>query len=488
MTATARDWEELLRGHRGTYGERMMAAYDELDRRLVAAGFPPTSPWWRDRIAEHYAGGRQVMVARVGRRGGKSSTVSRVAVLEALHGEHRIPPGDLGVVAVVSTRRDEAANRLRTIRAILDALGIEHRPCDGGLELVDRPVAFKVYAASIAGVSGFTAIFILLDEVAKWRDAETGANPATEVIASVRPTMATQPRASMWLVSSPMGTFDAHYDAFERGTTAEQLTAHAPSWVANPTLTEEQTRRLEPSSLVWAREYAAVPQAEVESSLLSAELLSRSLLPELHGPEPGHVYIATTDPATRSNAWTFCITTRTHGDVRRVVLAREWRGTKDRPLDPDEVARDQAGLMARFGCRVVIGDQWAADALAASYRRAGVGYHSEPWTPALRAEAYEGLAALLASDRLRVPPDDLVRSDLLGLLRVLTRNGETYLLQERNGRHSDYAPAIAMGALRATVAPREVPREQDPIKRAAFERVRERKKREERMGLLLGRR
>ena len=75
--------------------------------------------------------------------------------------------------------------------AVLDALGIKHRPIDGGVELVDRPIAFKVYTASIAWVSGFTCIRAIADEAAKWRDADTGANPAREVLASLRPTMAT---------------------------------------------------------------------------------------------------------------------------------------------------------------------------------------------------------------------------------------------------------------------------------------------------------
>ena len=67
------------------------------------------------------------------------------------------------MVAFLSTTRDEASQRLRTIRAILDALGVKYRPVDGGVELADRPIVFKVYTASIAGVSGFTCICAVCD-------------------------------------------------------------------------------------------------------------------------------------------------------------------------------------------------------------------------------------------------------------------------------------------------------------------------------------
>ncbi len=144
---------------RAAYAAEMNARFDALERALVAKGFPATSPWWREKgVRRHFDhGGRQV-VLRVGRRGGKSSTLCRIGVVEALYGRHVVPPGDLGVVAIISVNRDEASQRLRTIKAILDAIGVAYRPIDGGIELEGRSVGFKVYTASVSGVSGFTAI------------------------------------------------------------------------------------------------------------------------------------------------------------------------------------------------------------------------------------------------------------------------------------------------------------------------------------------
>jgi len=224
----------------------IVANLDPMERALINRGFPGMTDWWRTTITEFYRSGRRQLVLRVGRRGGKSTTLCRVAVLEALYGGHSIPPGDVGVVAIVSVSRDQSAERLRTVRAILDALRIGYRPIDGGIELTGAPIVFKTFAASIAGVSGFTCICAICDEVSKWRDNDSGTNPASEVLSSLRPTLAGQPHARIFLSSSPMGTGDAHAKAFDLGDTEFQRTAHAPTWIARPSLSEIETRALEP--------------------------------------------------------------------------------------------------------------------------------------------------------------------------------------------------------------------------------------------------
>jgi len=455
-----------------SHAEEILARFGEVDAKLVAAGFPRTSDWWRTTIETWYRAGTRQLVARVGRRGGKSSSLSRLAVVEAVYGKHEVPPGDVGTVAIVSTDRPEAMGRLRTIEAILDALGIVWRPCKGGIvgiELVGRRVAFRVFTATISGVSGFTGIFVLCDEVAKWADADTGANPATEVISSVRPTMQTQANARMVLSSSPMGMLDAHYDAFEAGETDLQVTAFAPSWVANPTISEAQTRRDEPDESKWLREYAAIPQAEVESSLLSEMVVDRATRESpLDVPRtPGHWYVATIDAATRGNAWTLIVATRGPDRVRRIVLAREWRGTRSIPLVPSEVFQEIKGLLAPYGLTWLTSDQWAGDALRDIARQCGLSLALEAWTNVNKREAYEGLRSMLLDEELELPPDDAVKIDLLGIRKKLTRNGVTYELSTQGARHSDYAPALAMAAMKVRGVARIEPPPKSATEKAA---------------------
>lgn len=239
----------------------IVARIDALETALADKSFPRLAPWWRSTIERFYRSNKRQLVLRVGRRGGKSSTLCRIAVLEALCGDHNVTAGDVGIVGIVSVSRDEAASRLRTIRSILDALGVKYRERDQSIELVDRPIVFKVYTATIAGVVGGTWICAICDEVCRWRDSDSGANPASQVLASLRPCLATMPNAKIFLSSSPLGLEDAHAKAFEQGETEFQSTAHAPTWEANPSLSEAATRALEPHEPTWRREFAAIPQA-----------------------------------------------------------------------------------------------------------------------------------------------------------------------------------------------------------------------------------
>lgn len=436
----------------------VLAGCELIESRLVAKGFPATSSWWRETFERWYLSGRRQLVARVGRRGGKSSSFSRLAVAEALFGHHDVPPGDLGWVAIISTDRREAVGRLRTIEAILDALGIEWDPAPGlthAIQLRDKRVGFRVFTASIRGVSGFTSIFVLCDEVAKWMDADTGSNPATVVLQSVRPTMQTMPSARIALSSSPMARWDAHYDAFEAGETAYQLTAYAPTWEAHPALTEEQTRRDEPDEFAWSREYRAFPADEMlESILTGAELDAvRRLAPNDLPHTTGLTYGAAIDPATRGNAWTLVVVAlydSPYGPVRKVVLNREWRGARSRPLSPRDTLEAVAVELAPYDVTLVWSDQASGDALRELASDAGLTLVVEPWTQASKIAAYSDLVTWVRTKAVELPPDPVLRQDLLGVRRKYSRNGVTIdVTTTPDGRHSDYAPAVAMALSRS---------------------------------------
>lgn len=432
-----------------THATEILSRFGALDRLLQSKGFPATSPWWHRTVRDFYESGRRQLVGRVGRRGGKSSTLCRLAVVEALWGKHVVPPGDVGVVAFISTTRDEANQRIRTIKAILDALGIGYKPCEGGVELVDRFVAFKVYTATVSGVSGFTGICIICDEVAKWKDADTGSNPAAEVLASVRPTMATQREARIILSSSPVGQWDAHFDAFEQGDTDFQVVASAPTWLANPTVTEADTLTLEPDEAIRAREYGAIPAAEVEEALVTSSEVDRSTrtAPLVVDPEAGHSYEAACDPGTRGNAFTLAVATMRatpNGMRRSIVLAREWRGSTARPLSPKAVLSEIAALLKPYKVEVLWSDQYSGDALRDLAADVGLALVPVATTQASKNDMFKNAQTLIRTDQVDLPPDPQVKQDLLGIRRRFTRSGSSIeLAKTPDGRHSDHAASVA---------------------------------------------
>jgi hypothetical protein len=310
-------------------GAELFAALMAQDAQLVAAGFPPMTAWWVDRLREFYLSGKRRFVCRVGRKGTKSATMCRVAVNEARHGNHLLRPGDLGLVMFISENTKEAKGRIFTLRAILDALRVPYDPFDGDLRLREKPISFGVRAARIGAVSGPVVICLIDDEVAKWKDEATGANPATEVLRSVRPAMATQVNAHEFMISSPWSTLDAHHEAFSQGDTDDQVVAYAPSWVANPTVAEDFTHTLEPDQATWEREYKAVPMGSTEVSFFDHAVIDLSCTTDLVMPvkaETGAVVTAGGDLAFVRNAAAMAICHRYgawNDDQSRYLLADE---------------------------------------------------------------------------------------------------------------------------------------------------------------------
>ena len=447
--------------------------YEEQDARLVAAGFPPTSEWWKRRFRRLLEGGKRRGVFRVGRRGGKSSSCCRLAVVVALHGGHMIPPGDAGIIGVVSVTKPEARNRLRTLTAILTALGYTTEPVDGGFRIVGTRLVAQCFAATLGGVVGGTWVFALFDEVARWKDSDTGVNPATEVLASARPTMATMPNALEVMCSSPMGEFDAHFDAMAEGDNEAQDTYQGATWEANPTLTEADTRKLETDEAIWRREYAAIPSSEVYEGLLTAhdlDITTRRGEVELE-PAPGHTYVATMDPATRGNAWTFAVGTADARGRLVVSYTHEWQGTQANPLDPGEVLRAMDLTCRRYGVQYVYTDQHAGDELVSLAREIGVSYEIvvAPWTHANRLSACLNLRTRARSEGIELPATPALRADLLGIRLRITRTGIQVEFPRVGARHCDFAPTIAKLATLDITAPRH-DHEQSDTERARARR------------------
>lgn len=437
----------------------MLAKFASLDRKLVAAGFPETSAWWRGTIRAFYRSGKRQLVARVGRRGGKSSTLCRFAVCEALFGGHAIPPGDVGVVAFISVSRDEATQRLRTIRSILDALGVQHKPIESGIELEGKPIAFKVYAASVAGVSGFTAIAVIADEVAKWRDADTGANPAREVLASLRPTMATQRKARMILSSSPFGTRDAHAMAFAAGNNSRQIVAHAPTWIANPTISEEQTHDDEPDEKVWSREYAAIPGADVDAAF-APELVARAVR-DVHVERAGAPLLLLDASAGRGDSYTWAAARHVLEGGRELVQVYgigALDGIFRERMTADQIHDRVAEVARSVGATEIHGDAFESFARESAFRLRKLRYIVHDWTNASKVDAIAKVREWLRDDSLVIEPGveaERLRREMLAFQERISASGFlTY--GARRGGHDDRVALLlnlAMADLDRKLAP-----------------------------------
>ena len=440
----------------------MTAHLAALDRALVAKGWPALSPWWSETVASFITSGKRQLVLRVGRRGGKSSSLSRLAVAYALYGPFQVPPGDIGWVSFVSVSRDEAAQRLRTITAILDGIGVAHEPAgDGGILVSGRRVGFRVLTPTVAGVSGWTSILVIADEVAKWYSRDTGANPAAEVLASLRPTLATT-RGPIILASSPLTRSDEHAKSYDKGSTAHQMVAFAPTWIANPSVSEAETHALEPDERIHAREYGAEPQDEIidgfYAGLIDGCIDVGRTLPTCE-PEPGTVVIAI-DAATRVDEFALCVARaelRLGGaPVVYVEWIKGWQGKPGAPLNMGdtlgEIAREVCGT---FGSPMVIGDQHHEDSIKPILAQHSVHFEGIPWSATSKLERFGVVRTLMTDRRLRLLDDSKTLAQLRSVgVRMLPSGIETIATRG----HDDRAFALVLAVTEALKRPAPSPR------------------------------
>lgn len=438
-----------------------VSALVELDARLVSRGWPEISPRWWAWVREVYSSPRiRTIVVRAGRRGGKSTTGCRLGVAEALHGQWDIPQGDTGIVAIVSVNKKEATARLHTIEQILRALDyrqvrepkevreyaataeeiriLVERP-DGadGVKLV--PITFRVHAATIKGVVGFTAIFVWLDEVSRWSDPDTGANPAREVFGSIKPTILSQPSARIWLASSPLSTLDLHYDMFEAGDSESQRAFSAPTWELNPTISEQDTHDLEPDPLYWAREYGAVPTASTTAGFFDGGLLDEAASRKV---EACDVFCAGADFGFTRNASAIAIVGWDEREGRvalRRIEAR--RAAPGAPLRPTPTVSEFANIARDEECATMVADVHYQELVDEVLSRYGVTRLPAPSSPAESARLFRRLLTEGKIALWGIGPSVLRQLKLVEL--VITSNGNESIKLPTEGRnHADETAAL----------------------------------------------
>lgn len=419
-----------------------------VDARLVEAGFPPMSPWWKKTLREFYSTGKRRLILQAGRRGGKSSTLCRVAVAETLYGEHNVPPGDVGVFAFISIRKTEAHERLRTIKEILDVLGVRWRPQRDDLKIENMARVFRVYGASFRTVVGGTSIGIIGDEVSRWRDDELGANPAREVLRSIRPSLLTMPNSHEFLSSSPWSTLDAHYEHYEMGDTEDQMVAHATSWEANPTVSEKSCRELEPDPETFDREYRAIPMKAGLSAFFDPTAIDESIIPKLTMPRKlleGDEVIAGADFGFRSDFSALYVAHKRGG----LYLPGEYKIIKPepgRPLKPSDTCDAFSSILARHNDhKSLMADHHYREAIVEHLARHRIAFLDSPRdVPGV----FVRLRTLFHQDLVRLPDDRQLRADLIETQSRPTPNGAIRIILPRRsgGGHSDLVSALALCA------------------------------------------
>lgn len=199
-----------------------------LEERLSDQGFHHLSDWWRYSLKAFYESGKQCGIFRVGRGGAKSTTLTRVAGAEGLCAQRHVPPGQRYIWPFISASTEDANRRIQEIQAILRAVDIRApiKSPQTGKKLIDlndihgNRISFVSFAATIASVSGPTAIGGTIDEEAKLRDRTHNTNPASEILVSLLQTFRANPNARLIRSSSAWTDHGSHAESIAAGDTS----------------------------------------------------------------------------------------------------------------------------------------------------------------------------------------------------------------------------------------------------------------------------
>lgn len=400
-------------------------------------------------------------------RGGKSSLAAAkvIAISQTCNLDH-LSAGDIVEVPVLAPTKKRAAamfshiaNNLKTkplLRPMLaceptqETITIRH---PSGREIFVHVTPLSKHGTSVIGAWVAGAVF---DEAPRMAGIDDGVRNLTESLSAIRGRLLEG--GQVWLIGSPYNSFGPIYDmdAERFGKPAGDLViARAPGPAMNPTWwTPQRCAEMERTDPKQHRVDVLAMFADPEESLFSSLEVERQTREE-EGPlppDPEVNYVATMDPATRGNAWTLTIV-GCYGlggpggtwPTYRVALARQWIGSRSKPLSPSRVLEEIAELVTPYGVTDLHSDQWAQDAIRDLAEQKGLMLLPTTIDASNRLRMAEKLARFVSMGLFELPKDPVLRGDLLTAKKRVTVNGMTLVLpQSGGGRHCDYLPPLML--------------------------------------------
>lgn len=360
-----------------------------------------------------------------GRRARKTFIAAVIGLYMAAFIDWRphLAPGERAMVMLLAADRRQARQLIRYIQGLIGGSAILKRMVAAeqaeSIELSNGSL-IEVHTASMRTVRGYGAACVICDEISYWRTDDALANPDREILAALRPTMATLPGSLLIGLSSPYRRAGVLWEAFRdhHGREGDPvLVIHGPSRTMNPTLPAkivEDAYADDPQ--VADAEYGAQFRSDV-AGFLDHDWVERAAkfdgdLP----PVEGKIYKAFADPSGGGrDAFTLAIAH--HEDGHAIVDCV--RATRP-PFDPASVAKQYADLCKQYSATLK-GDRYAGAWVTSAFADAGVRYQSSELT---KSEIYLEAEPLFARGSVAIPRHRPLLSELRSLERRTMRSGK----------------------------------------------------------------
>jgi hypothetical protein len=406
--------------------KRQATIYEKFTKRSVLPQEPAKEAW---------------MV--VGRRGGKSLISALVAVFLACFKDYSqfLAPGERGTLMVIAADRRQARVVMQYIKGFLEIPMLASMVVNAKKESVDlsNRITIEIHTANFRSIRGYTLIGCVADEIAFWR-SEDSANPDAEILAAVRPGMATIPGALLLCISSPYARRGALWEAYRNhyGKDGDPvLVWQAETRSMNPSVDQriihDAYRDDEASA---AAEYGAEFRRDIER-FVSREAVEAVIIPgrfELL-PIENTRYRAFVDPSGgTADSMTLAIGHRENGTVILDAL----RESKP-PFSPAQVVKDFTSLLKRYRIHEVTGDRYGGDWPREQFRNSGVRYIVADLP---KTGLYQELMPSINSAGIELLDHQRLLNQILNLERKTSRGGKDSIDHPPHG-HDDLANVIA---------------------------------------------
>jgi hypothetical protein len=382
-----------------------------------------------------------------GRRAGKSFMLALIAVFLACFRDWSpyLTEGERATIAIIAADRKQSRVIFRYVTGLIQGVRILkpliERETQESIDL-SNGVTIEVGTASYKSIRGYTLCAALCDEIAFWSDE--GANPDKEILAAIRPSMATlHPHGMLLCASSPYARRGALWDAHRRhfGKDGDKvLVWQAATRVMNPAVPQsviDEAVEADPASA--GAEYFAEFRTDVES-FVDRGLVESLVVPDRVElpPAPGRHYFGFVDPAGGSGADSMALAIAHKEDSGQLVLdaVREIKPH----FSPEDAVQEFTALLRSFNIEQVSGDAWGG--LFVRQPFAPIEYRLSDLN---KSAIYRDSLALINSRRVELLDNARLVSQLCGLERRTARGGRDSI-DHPPGAHDDLCNA-AMGAL-----------------------------------------
>jgi hypothetical protein len=348
-----------------------------------------------------------------GRRSGKSDKLAaNIAIYEAFFRNHRLSPGETGVVLLLAQNMRQAKVVKGYIEGKIEKSPVlkQHVVAKRAQELeLDNGITIAIHPASFRSIRGLSVVCCICDEIAFWWTEDTYANPDVEVVRAARPAMATFPHGKLVLVSSPYAMSGVLWEMWQaRNDDSDVLVWHAPTALMNPTVPTsflEREQRRDPEN--YEREYEAT-FTEAISSFLPAEAIAECVIPgraETGPPDTHrHTYLAAIDAAFKGDRFTFCVAHRDIDGSGKVIIdyLTGWQGTRREPVRLRDILPEIQAKCREFEICNVYADQYGSAPIGEALREFDLFLQEVTFTQQSKADIYGTLRTLIVDRKIEL--------------------------------------------------------------------------------------